>query len=50
MSPKTRTLLRVALPDELLADSTIAALMGKDVEPRFRLVTEEKVGADELDL
>ncbi len=50
MDPKSRTLLRVALPDELLADSTIAALMGKDVEPRFRLVTEEKVGADELDL
>lgn len=50
MDPKSRTLLRVALADELLADSTIAALMGKDVEPRFRLVTEEKVGADELDL
>ncbi len=50
MDPKSRTVLRVSLDDELLADQTIAALMGKDVEPRFRLVTEETVGADELDV
>ena len=50
MDPRTRSVRRVALDDELLADRTIADLMGRDVEPRFRLVMEESVGADELDV
>ena len=50
MDPETRSILRVALEDELLADRTISELMGRDVEPRFRLVMEENVGAEELDV
>jgi len=50
MDPETRSILRVVLEDELLADRTISELMGRDVEPRFRLVMEESVGAEELDV
>ena len=50
MDPRTRTVRQVVIDDELLADRTIADLMGRDVEPRFRLVMEETVGVDDLDV
>jgi len=50
MDPATRTIRQVSIDDELLADRTISELMGRDVEPRFRLVMEETVGLEELDV
>lgn len=50
MDRRTRTLLQVVLDNELLADTTLADLMGRDVAPRFNLVMEETVGVEELDL
>ncbi len=50
MDRRTRSLLKVVLDDELLADRTIADLMGKDVAPRFKLVMEESVEEEALDL
>ena len=50
MDPRTRTLFKVVIENELATDRTISELMGRDVEPRFRLVMEETVGAEELDI
>lgn len=34
MDPKTRTLIRVTIEDEAVAEKNVSILMGKDVEPR----------------
>ena len=34
MDPKTRTLIRVTIEDEAVAEKNVSILMGKEVEPR----------------
>jgi DNA gyrase subunit B/topoisomerase-4 subunit B len=48
LDPKRRRLLRVTIPDdeEEQVDRTIRDLMGKEVAPRFRLVTEGAAAAE----
>lgn len=50
LDPKRRRLLRVTLDDPLLADSTIADLMGKDASHRYRFIIEHAAQVDELDV
>ncbi len=52
MDPKRRRALRVVVPSDLEADSTLNELMGKDPAPRFEFIMEHAPGAeaDELDV
>ncbi|HVV82815.1 MAG TPA: DNA topoisomerase IV subunit B [Kofleriaceae bacterium] len=52
LDPKSRQALRVrVLPgEELSTDTTISELMGRDVAPRFKLITENSQALDELDV
>jgi DNA gyrase subunit B/topoisomerase-4 subunit B len=50
LDPKHRTLLRVAVEDEIRTENTIQALMGKEVEPRFKLIMERAQGVSEIDV
>jgi DNA gyrase/topoisomerase IV subunit B len=50
MDPSTRSVVRVVIDNERATDRMINELMGRDVEPRYRLVMEESVGADEIDV
>lgn len=49
MDPKTRTLLKVVIVDELETDRVVNELMGKDTSARFRFVMERASEADDLD-
>jgi DNA gyrase subunit B len=50
LDPAHRTLLRVAIADDRAADRTIQTLMGKDVEPRFKLIMERAPRIDDVDV
>jgi DNA gyrase subunit B/topoisomerase-4 subunit B len=50
LDPARRTLLRVAIADDAATEHTIQALMGKDVEPRFRFIMERAPRVEELDV
>jgi DNA gyrase subunit B len=50
LDPKTRTLLKVLVTDEIVTDRVIKELMGKDPSARFRFVTESAHAADAVDV
>jgi DNA gyrase subunit B len=50
LDPTRRTLLRVAIADDHAAERTIQTLMGKEVEPRFKLIMERAPKVDEVDV
>jgi len=50
LDPAKRTLLRVSILDEERTDNTIQTLLGKEVEPRFRLIMERAPKVEELDV
>jgi len=50
LDPKRRTLLRVAIADDGATEQTIQMLMGKDVEPRFKLIMERAPKIDDVDV
>ena len=50
LNPRTRRLLRVEIPDQIVADRVINELMGKDATARFRFIMERAEQADELDV
>lgn len=50
LDPARRRLLRVTIPEKVLAETTIAGLMGRDASVRYQFITENAWKADELDL
>jgi len=52
LDPHRRRLIRVVIPDEHQAptEKTMAELMGKDPEPRFRFIMERAYTAEDLDV
>jgi DNA gyrase subunit B/topoisomerase-4 subunit B len=50
LDPSQRTLLRVAIANEQAAEQTIQTLMGKDVEPRFKLIMERAPKLEDQDV
>ncbi len=50
LDPARRTLLRVAIADERAAEQTIQTLMGKEVEPRFKLIMERAPKVNDVDV
>jgi DNA gyrase subunit B len=50
LDPKRRTLLRVDVADARKTEATIQTLMGKEVEPRFKLIMEHAPKVEELDV
>jgi DNA gyrase subunit B/topoisomerase-4 subunit B len=50
LDPTQRTLLRVTIGDAAVAEHTIQTLMGKDVEPRFKLIMERAPRIEEVDV
>jgi DNA gyrase subunit B/topoisomerase-4 subunit B len=50
MDPRTRTLLKVLIADELETDRVVNDLMGKDPSARYRFVMESAGEADDLDV
>jgi DNA gyrase subunit B len=50
MDPRSRTLQRVRIVDELETDRAVNDLMGKDPSARYRFVMERAAEADDLDL
>jgi DNA gyrase subunit B/topoisomerase-4 subunit B len=50
LDPQRRALLRVAIADDRGAEQTIQTLMGKDVEPRFKLIMERAPKIDDVDV
>jgi DNA gyrase subunit B len=50
LDPERRTLLRVAIANDSAAEQTIQTLMGKDVEPRFKLIMERAPKLDDVDV
>ena len=50
LDPKTRTLYRVVVDNDLDTDATLRELMGRDPSGRFRLVMERSGEADDVDL
>ena len=50
LDPKSRILLRVEVGDAKDTDRTIQTLLGRDVEPRFRLIMERAPRVHELDV
>ncbi|MEM6295885.1 MAG: DNA topoisomerase IV subunit B, partial [Myxococcota bacterium] len=50
LDPKTRTLIRVAIKDELATDRTISDLMGKDTSSRYSFIMERAAEAELLDV
>jgi DNA gyrase subunit B len=49
LDPDTRRLLRVTAEDAVETDKVLGELMGKDVEARYKFITERAAQAD-LDL
>ena len=50
MDPRTRTLLKVLITDELETDRVVNDLMGKDPQARYRFVMESAREADDIDV
>jgi DNA gyrase subunit B len=52
LDPRTRQPLRVTVKDgeQLLTDQVISELMGKDVAPRFKMITENAADIGDLDV
>jgi len=50
MDPRTRTLLKVMIVDELETDKVVNDLMGKDSSARYRFVMESASEADDVDV
>src|SRR4029453_6841443 len=50
MDPRTRTLLKVLIDDELATDKVVNDLMGKDPSARYRFVMESAREADDVDV
>jgi DNA gyrase subunit B/topoisomerase-4 subunit B len=50
LDPDRRTLLKVAIADDVAAEQTIQTLMGKEVEPRFKLIMERAPKIDDVDV
>lgn len=50
LDPRTRTLLRVLITDELETDRTVNELMGRDPSSRYTFVMERANEADDLDI
>jgi DNA gyrase subunit B/topoisomerase-4 subunit B len=50
MDPRTRTLLKVLIEDELATDKIVNDLMGKDASARYRFVMESAREADDVDV
>jgi len=50
LDPTKRTLLRVNINDEVHTDEVIQTLLGKEVEPRFKLIMERAPKVGELDV
>ena len=50
LDPSRRTLLKVAIANDQAADRTIQTLMGKEVEPRFKLIMERAPKVDDVDV
>ena len=50
LDPTQRTLLKVAIGDPEAAEQTIQTLMGKEVEPRFKLIMERAPKIEDVDV
>jgi DNA gyrase subunit B/topoisomerase-4 subunit B len=50
LDPDRRTLLKVSIADDVAAEQTIQTLMGKEVEPRFKLIMERAPKIDDVDV
>ncbi|MCR9165107.1 MAG: type IIA DNA topoisomerase subunit B [Nannocystaceae bacterium] len=50
LDPKKRTLIKVAIKDELATDRTISDLMGKDTSARYSFIMERASEAELLDV
>ncbi len=50
LDPRRRRAVKVTVPDVLAAEQTLAELMGKDAQARYRFITERAKEADSLDL
>jgi DNA gyrase subunit B len=50
MDPEKRTLLRVALPDAVVADHMFTMLMGEEVAPRRRFIEHHALSVKNLDI
>lgn len=50
LDPQTRTLFRVLIPSNELADRAVRECFGKDSAPRYQFVMERSGEADEVDL
>lgn len=50
LDPKKRTLIKVAIKDELATDRTISDLMGKDTSARYSFIMERAAEAELLDV
>jgi DNA gyrase subunit B/topoisomerase-4 subunit B len=50
LDPDHRALLRVAITDEHATEQTIQTLMGKEVEPRFKLIMERAPKIEDVDV
>jgi DNA gyrase subunit B/topoisomerase-4 subunit B len=50
LDPTQRTLLKVAIGDPAAAELTIQTLMGKEVEPRFKLIMERAPKIEDVDV
>ncbi|MDA0834807.1 MAG: DNA topoisomerase IV subunit B [Planctomycetota bacterium] len=50
LDPTVRTLLRVDIDSQIIADQTFTQLLGKDASERYRIIMEEANQADDLDV
>lgn len=50
MDPKTRTLIKVTIPDAIAADHMISMLMGEDVAPRRSFIEQHALSVKNLDI
>ena len=50
LDPAHRTLLKVSIAENSATEQTIQTLMGKEVEPRFKLIMERAPKIDDVDV
>jgi DNA gyrase subunit B/topoisomerase-4 subunit B len=50
LDPAQRTLLKVSIGDAQVAEQTIQTLMGREVEPRFKLIMEKAPRVEDVDV